>query len=29
MLLDKRDYAHITNEPMLDDLPDRCVNIHC
>ena len=28
-LLDKRDFAHITDEPMLDDTPDRCVIIHC
>lgn len=29
VLLDKRNYTYITDEPMLDDLPDRCVNIHC
>ena len=28
-LFKKADWAHITDEPMLDDLPDSCVNIHC
>ena len=30
ILLKKSDWAHIKNEPMLDDIPyEQIVNIHC